>query len=152
MNRILIIIIAVISAYLIYGSFSEDEKVDLEQVVVVKETNLPITTELDDPSFENSEENLNESYTLSIKSDLGETNQELDLNSDNTFQFRRYVILPKSDKRDTTATGTYSIVKNDITLNFDSNRDVDVFPENVITLKMKKNGNLKYGIFILEKQ
>ena len=154
MNKALIVIIVVISAYLIYGSFSNDEKVSLEEVATVDKNALdiadvPVTKE---PAFENKSASLDGVYSLYIKSDLAETNQEFVFQPDGTFTLRRYVLEPKDDGRDVITNGTYTIEKNKVNLIFRENRDIDVFPEQLIILTIKRNGNLVYGVYEVRKQ
>jgi hypothetical protein len=44
------------------------------------------------------------------------------------------------------------MIKNKITLTFEPERDLDIFIEDVITLNMRRNGNLQYGPFELIKE
>jgi hypothetical protein len=160
MNKILLSGVILLGGYISYTAIFSDKDgadkkslVDLEQTVVIDKSSLQQTPELKDIApFENNEEHLDGTYTLNIKSDLAETNQEFVFTSDNKFKQRRYVVSPGSDQRDSTTIGTYSIEKNTITLTFESERDLDIFPEDIIILTMKRSGNLKYGPFELVKE
>jgi len=157
MKKVLIIIIVVISAYLAYGSFSNDENVDLGATAkIVTKTILkddPIDDKLEalvDP--ETQIEFLDGIYSLYYVTDIAETKQEFTLYPDNTFILTRKIVVPKNDNRDFASSGSYVINKNEVVLTFIEDRKRNFFPENVIRLKMLKDGNLKYDTEILERQ
>ena len=155
MNKIVIGIGVVLSAYLIYTSVNNEEgeaPVSSEKMIENQEIteDTPVLEEV--IPYVNTEEYLDSRYSLLIESDLAKTNQEFTFTSDYNFELRRYVIVPEDDQRDSTTTGTYSMKKNEVTLTFELERDLDVFIEDIIILNMRRNGNLQYGPFELIKE
>lgn len=156
-RNILIVVVCLLSAYLIYGSFSDEEEVDLKTVVkietVSKLKDQPV--EVTDPDLMDTDEkiaSLNGIYSLYLVSNVAETKQEYVMHPDNTFEISREIVVPTNDGRKFFASGTYSIIKNEVALTLDQERNRNFFPDNVIRLKMLKNGNLKYDTEILERQ
>lgn len=153
MNKPLVSIVIILSCYLAYDYYSSNEKVSLEEVATVDKTalNKEEIEIVEEPPFENKEAFLDDIYSLYLKSDLAETNQEFNFKPDGTFTLRRYVIEPKDDGRDLSTKGTYNIDKNKVFLDFEEDRDLDVFPEPLVILKIKRNGNLVYGVYEVKK-
>jgi hypothetical protein len=155
MNRILIIIIAVVSAYLIYGSLSEDEKVDTEAVAKIEtQVILKDTPEIDEDLIDPDSgiETLDGVYSAKIITNAAETIQEYTFNSNSTFEVDRRIVVPANDRRSFIAKGTYEIVKNEVILTLNEDRNVKFFPKSKMTVKILKDDNLKYDTLILEKQ
>jgi hypothetical protein len=155
MNRILIIIIAVVSAYLIYGSFSEDEKLDTEAVAKIEtKVTLKDTPEIDEDLADPNSgmKTLDGVYSAKMITNAAETVQEYSFDSDGTFEVDRRIVVPANDRRSFIAKGTYEIVKNEVILTLNEDRNVKFFPKSVMTLKLLKDDNLKYDTLILEKQ
>ena len=153
MNKVLTSILIIGTCYLAYDSYSNNEKVSLEEVATVDKNALNIADvpEIEEPAFENNLASLDGVYSLYLKSDLAETNQEFSFQPNGSFTLRRYVIEPKNDGRDSSTTGTYTVEKNKVFLNFEQKRDIDVFPEPLVILKVKRNGNLVYGVYEVKK-
>jgi hypothetical protein len=150
MNKILIGIGVILSAYLIYTAVSNDEDTSPVLSEKTKETR-DIVEEPEIAAYVNTDKYLDDSYSLVLETKLATTNQTYTFNRDMTFELRRYVVEPKNDPRDSTTSGTYSIDKNTVALTFKLQRDLEIFPEDVIMLKIIRNGNLKYGNFELIK-
>ncbi len=153
MNKPLASIVIILASYLTYDYFSNNQQISLEEVATVdkKALNTNEIEEIGQAPFENKSASLDGVYSLYLKSDLAETNQEFSFKADGTFALRRYVIEPKDDGRDISTTGTYTIEKNKVFLDFEESRDIDVFPEQLVILKIKRNGNLVYGVYEVKK-
>ena len=157
MNKILIAIGVILSAYLIYTSVSKDDEVDLEAVAKIEtvsttkdNSDIQELDELADP--DQKTDFLDGSYSLYIATDIAETEQVFSFAENNTFELSRKIVVPTNDKRAEVSKGTYEVIKNEVVLKFEEERDLKVFPENMITLKMLKDGNLKYNTLVVKKQ
>lgn len=156
MNKVIIAIGVVLSAYLIYTAVSNDDQneVDLEAVAkietIVTKPNEEIVDEYADS--DNDTEYLDGKYSLYYVTDVAETEQVYTFSKDKTFELSREIVVPASHKNEQVSKGTYEIIKNEVVLKFEEERNKKVFPENVITLKMLKDGNLKYNTLVVEKQ
>lgn len=159
MNKVIIAIGVILSAYLIYTSVSNDDQneVDLEAVAKI-ETVTTTKSKANQETLEeyadedNGTEYLEGKYSLYYVTDIAETNQVYTFTEDNTFELTRKIVVPANDKRAEISKGTYEIVKNEVLLTFEDERNKKFFPENRITLKMLKDGNLEYDTLIVKKE
>ena len=100
MNKTLIVIIVVISAYLGYTSLTSEEDNSSntsEKVTSAKEANVqekivvsPVTEDL----YDNKKTTLDGRYVLNITTETTETSQVFKFSSDGTFALNRHMISP----------------------------------------------------------
>lgn len=157
MNKALIVIIVVISAYLIYGSFSNDEKVDLGAVAKVETKSRlkdkPVEVIEDElTNTDDTIKHLDGIYSLYFVTDIAETEQEFIFYPDNTFKLTRRIVVPADDHRDFMTKGSYAIIKNEVVMALEESRNTKFFPKSEMRLKMLKDGNLKFDTLIVERQ
>jgi hypothetical protein len=156
MNKVLIAIGVILSAYLIYTSVSSDDKneVDLEAVAKVETVVTKSNDEIVDnyADSDNDTEYLDGKYSLYYVTEMAETDQVYTFSEDKTFELTREIVVPASHNNEQVSKGTYEIVKNEVVLKFEKERNRKYFPEDVIELKMLKDGNLEYDTLIVKKE
>lgn len=164
MNRILIVVIVVIAGYLAFNSLnSEDDNSVVTTDKTISERNKKIVTELDNRSVVEvpeeamvlqSFDSILGDYSLQITSHKGarENKQTLTVNEDNTFELRRYTLKSSEIAIDETASGDFSYDENILILTFSAKRNMTIFPNNELTLKVDNDGNIRFGSFVFLKE
>jgi len=153
MNKALIVIIVVISAYLGYTSINSEEdnaSITSEKVSPVKEVNVQekiVVTPVPENLYDNKKTTLDGRYILNITTKTTETSQVFAFSSNGTFKLNRHMISP-NPAISGSIEGTYSITGNTINLVFPAVRDMEAFPVDTATMKIKSETELQYGNFI----
>jgi hypothetical protein len=145
MNKVLIVIIVVISAYLAYGSLSNEEEstpITSEKMVVNQEAiqQTPEPEEL----YENNGTTLDGRYVLNITTDTTETSQVFTFSSDGSFELSRQMISP-NPALGGSIEGSYFITGNTVNLVFPTDRDKKVFSLDTADMTIKSETELEYG-------
>jgi len=148
MNKVLIVIIVVISAYLAYGSLSNEE----DNTAIASEKSLDIQEEIvETPILEEVYDNKNTTiegrYVLNITTETTETSQEFTFSSDGTFELSRQMISPNPALAGSIE-GTYFITGNTINLVFPADRDKKTFSLDTADMTIKSETELEYGGYI----
>lgn len=148
MNKVLIVIVVVISAYLAYGSLTNEE----DSTPIASERSLDIKDEIEETPvpeevYDNTSTTIEGRYVLNITTDTTETSQEFTFSSDGTFELSRQMINPNPALAGTIE-GSYVIQGNIINLVFASDRDKDTFPVDTAEMTIKSETELEYGGFI----
>jgi len=148
MNKILIVIIVVISAYLAYGSLTNEEDstpITSEKTVVNQEA-IEQTPEPEEV-YNNTSSTIDGRYVLNITTDTTETSQVFTFSSNGTFELSRQMISPNPALAGSIE-GTYFIQGNIINLVFPADRDKKTFSLDTTEMTIKSETELEYGGYI----
>jgi len=148
MNKILIVIIVVISAYLAYGSLTNEEDstpITSEKTVVNQEA-IEQTPEPEEV-YNNTSSTIDGRYVLNITTDTTETSQVFTFSSNGTFELSRQMISPNPALAGSIE-GTYFIQDNIINLVFPTDRDKKTFSLDTTEMTIKSETELEYGGYI----
>ncbi|NQY88452.1 MAG: hypothetical protein HRT51_12050 [Colwellia sp.] len=148
MNKVLIGIVVVISAYLAYGSLTNEE----DNTAITAEKSLAIQEEIEETPvpedvYENTGTTIDGRYVLNITTDTTETSQEFTFSSDGTFELSRQMISPNPALAGSIE-GTYFIQGNTINLVFPADRDKKTFSLDTAEMTIKSETELEYGGYI----
>lgn len=156
MNKVLIAIGVILSAYLIYSSLNSEEdntpvaneKLMVEQQEVVSKSGV-IESFDEEPEevYDNKSSTIEGRYILNITTDTTETSQVFDFSSNGTFDLNRKMISPNPALAGSIS-GTYAIKGNIINLIFPADRDKDTFSVDTAEMIIKSETELEYGGFI----
>jgi hypothetical protein len=152
MNKVLIGIGIILSAYLIYSAVNSDDEstaITSEKVLDKQEItqNAAVIEEVVEDVYDNKSATIEGRYILNITTDTTETSQVFDFNSNGTFELNRKMISPNPALAGNIE-GTYTITGNTINLVFPANRDKDTFSVDTAEMKIKSETELEYGGFI----
>lgn len=150
MNKILIGIGVVLSAYLIYSSMDNEEgKAPAVSETVISNQENVADTFVAEPEdvYDNKSATIEGRYVLNITTDTTETSQVFIFNSNRTFELNRSMISPNPALAGEIV-GTYTIVGNTINLVFPDDRDKDTFSVDTAEMIIKSETELEYGGFI----
>jgi len=148
MNKALIAIIVVISAYLGYQSLTNEEDnatMTSEQSVAKQEIieEAPVVEEV----YDNKDTTLDGRYVLNITTETTETSQVFTFSSNGTFELSRQMISPNPELAGSIE-GTYFIKGNTVHLVFPAERDKKTFSVDTGEMTIKSETELEYGAFI----
>lgn len=152
MNKVLIGIGIILSAYLIYNAVSsEDESAAITSEKVLDKQdiieNTAVIEEVVEDVYDNQSATIDGSYILNITTDTTETSQVFDFSSNGTFALNRKMISPNPELAGSVK-GTYTITGNTINLVFPANRDKKTFSVDTAEMTIKSETELEYGGFI----
>jgi hypothetical protein len=157
MNKVIIAIGVILSAYLIYSSLNSGEentpvtaeKLMDEQQDAVSNTSNVIESFDEEPEvvYDNKSSTIEGRYILNITTDTTETSQVFEFSSNGTFDLNRKMISP-NPALGGTIEGTYTIKGNIINLIFSPDRNKDLFPVDTGTMTIKSDTELAYGSYI----
>ncbi|WP_339722879.1 hypothetical protein [uncultured Paraglaciecola sp.] len=151
MNKVLIGLGIILSAYLIYSAVSNE---DTESNITTTEQNIEVKEKQEMyEEYQLSDDDqagVYGTYAIIVENEKMAAKQVYTLNSDGTFDHTRTMSRPKDLSGN--STGSYVLNKNLITLTFAEDRDTTVFPLQIIEMALLKNGNLKSGNQELIKQ
>lgn len=153
MNKALIVIIVVISAYLGYTSINSEE----DNTSIATENNSS-AKELDNHKeiavapiaevvYDNKNTTLDGHYVLNITTETTETSQVFSFSSNGTFKLNRHMISP-NPALSGSIEGTYFIKGNTVHLVFPADRDNKTFSVDTAEMTIKSESELEYGGFI----
>ena len=145
MNKVLIVIVVVISAYLGYNSLTNEEdstSITSEKSLdnQEKKMDIPVPEEV----YDNNSTTLDGRYVLNITTDTTETSQVFTFSSDGTFELSRQMISPNPALAGSIE-GTYFITGNTINLVFPADRDKKTFSLDTADMTIKSETELEYG-------
>lgn len=151
MNKVLIVIIVIISAYLAYNSMSDTEentsvtsstqRLDIKEQI--KEAPVPEETY----TYDNKSTSLDGRYILNITTETTETSQVFTFSSDGKFELSRQMISPDPSLAGSIE-GTYFIKGNTVHLVFPADRDKKTFTVDTAEMTIKSETELEYSGFI----
>ena len=151
MNKVLIVVIVIISAYLAYNSMSETEvtttntttnqRLDIQEQI--KETPVPEETY----TYDNKSTTLDGRYVLNITTETTETSQVFTFSKNGKFELNRQMISPDPALAGSTE-GTYFIKGNIVHLVFPADRDKKTFTVDTAEMVIKSETELEYSGFI----
>ena len=152
MNKILIGMGVLLSAYLIYTSVNNEEDtapIALEKSMneQVKSEDTMVAVEQIEDVYDNTSATIEGRYVLNITTDTTETSQVFIFNSNRTFELNRSMISPNPALAGDIV-GTYTIVGNIIKLVFPDDRDKDTFSVDTAEMIIKSETELEYSGFI----
>ena len=148
--------ILLLAGYLAYDTYSESNEVDLDAIAtidhVVIDPNEPDKADEELEDYDDNTDVLNGVYLVNVVSTIAETSQEYTFERNFNVKVVRSIVVPASDGRSFTASGTYELNKSNVVLTLDKDRNTKFFPSDTMRFKMLKDGNLKYDKLIIEKQ
>ena len=154
MNKILIAVGIILSAYLIYSSINSNDNVSdvsNENPVIEQpskaETPSQMVEEIVEEVYDNKRRTLDGRYVLNITTETTETSQVFDFASNGTFTLSRKMISPDPSLAGTII-GTYTIKGNIINLAFPAERDKKTFSVDTAEMTIKSDTEIEYGGFI----
>jgi hypothetical protein len=156
MNKVLIAIGVILSAYLIYSSLNSDDDntpvatetfIDDQEDVVSTSGAVETFVEEAEDVYDNKSTTIDGRYVLNITTDTTETSQVFDFSSNGTFALNRKMISPNPALAGSVE-GTYTIKGNIINLVFPDVRDKDTFSVDTAEMIIKSETELEYGGFI----
>ncbi len=148
MNKVLIGIGVVLSAYLIYISVNNEE----DNIPIASETFLENqenveSTLVPEVVYNNKSTTIDGRYVLNITTDTTETSQVFTFSSDGTFKLSRNMISPNPALAGTVE-GSYTITGNTIDLVFPADRDKKTFSVDTAQMTIKSDTEIEYSSFI----
>lgn len=150
MNKALIVIIVIISAYLAYDAVNS--KVETAPITLVKskdiqeqvkETPVPEDTY----TYDNKSTTLDGRYVLNITTETTETSQVFTFTKNGKFELSRQMISPDPALAGSIE-GTYFIKGNTVHLVFPVDRDKKTFTVDTAEMTIKSETELEYSGFI----
>lgn len=147
MNRILIIIIAVIGGYLAFTSFNNEETstpIATEASLNTQDEVEHITETVAKEVYDNKNTTLDGRYLLNITTETSETSQVFNFSSNGSFELSRQMIRPNPEQGGSIE-GTYFIQGNTVHLVFPVDRDKKTFPLDTAEMTVLSETELKYG-------
>ena len=159
MKNALIIFILVLSSYLIFNKFvdndspsnlAEKEAVVLEYAEIDndKESSKEVFTELLTESF--NSDSINRAYATVLNNENIKATLSFSFHLDGTFNDVREMTHPKLLSGETK--GTYIINGSKLELNYADDRDKDIFKFDKTIMELQKDGSLRTGSIILTPQ
>ena len=150
MNKALIVIIVIISAYLAYDAVNSKEETapitsvkskDIQEQV--KEPPVPEETY----TYDNKSTTLDGRYVLNITTETTETSQVFTFSKNGKFELNRQMISPNPELAGSVE-GTYFIKGNTVHLVFPTDRDKKTFTVDTAEMVIKSETELEYSGFI----
>ena len=154
MNKILIAVGIIVSAYLIYSSMNSNDNNAKDTI----ETSTPESQtesvsspqqveEIVEDVYDNKRKTLDGRYVLNISTETTETSQVFDFSTNGSFTLSRKMISPDPSLAGTVI-GTYTIKGNTIHLSFPAERDKKTFSVDTAGMTIKSESEIEYGGFI----
>ena len=151
MNKVLIVIVVVITAYLAFGSLNSTD----DNTKITPEKSLGSQEKIEEAPtpkevYDNKNTTLDGRYILNITTDTSETSQVFTFSSDGTFELSRQMISPNPALAGSIE-GTYFIQGNIVNLVFPVDRDKKTFTLDTADMIIKSETELEYGGFIAQR-
>jgi hypothetical protein len=153
MNKILIGIGVVLSAYLIYSSINNEEDIttvasetvsDNQEITKVDNQENTNETPVPEEVYDNNSTTIDGRYILNITTDTTKTSQVFTFSSNGTFELTRSMISP-NPALGGSVEGSYKVTGNTIDLIFSVERDKETFPVDTGIMTIKSESELEYG-------
>jgi hypothetical protein len=156
MNKILIGIGVVLSAYLIYSSINNEEDIttvasetvsDNQEITKVDNQEITNETLVPEEVYDNNSTTIDGRYILNINTDTTKTSQVFTFSSNGTFELTRSMLSP-NPALGGSVEGSYKVTGNTIDLLFPADRDKKAFSVDTAKMTIRSETEIAYNGFI----